>query len=93
MAKSINKFSVKEAGNVGLGQCGSTYLTNSTSSTANTIYNAITMIADTSFTALTDANRDGATLTGVTIPKGLTIFGEFTAITVSSGKCIAYKGA
>jgi hypothetical protein len=93
MAKSMHKLSVQEAGNIGLGQAGSTYMDDGDNSTASTTYNAITMISDTYFTTLTDAGRDGTTLTGVTIPKGVTIFGEFTAITVDAGKCIAYKGA
>ena len=87
----LHKYTVQEAGNLGLGQAGSTYMEDGDSSTAK--YGAITMIADTNFSTLTDANRDGATLTGVAIPKGITIFGRFTAITVSTGKCIAYKGA
>jgi hypothetical protein len=93
MAKSMHKLSVQEAGNIGLGQAGSTYMDDGDSSTASTTYNAITMINDTTFSTLTDAGRDGSTLTSVAIPKGITIFGEFTAITVSTGKCIAYKGA
>ena len=94
MAKSMHKLSVQEAGNIGLGQAGSTYMDDGDSSTASTTYNAITMINDTTFSTLTDAGRDGGTaLTGVAIPKGITIFGEFTAITVNTGKCIAYKGA
>ena len=87
----LHKYTVQEAGNLGLGQAGSTYMVDSDSSTAK--YGAITMIADTTFSTLTDANRDGTALTGVAIPKGITIFGRFTAITVSTGKCIAYKGA
>ena len=89
----MHKLSVQEAGNIGLGQAGSTYMVDGNNSTASTTYNAITMISDTYFTTLTDAGRDGTALTGVTIPKGITIFGEFTAITVDAGKCIAYKGA
>lgn len=81
---------VQEALNIGLGQAGSVYL-DADGTQANGTFNAITMVDDTTFDVLTDATRSGDDPLGDTFPKGLTIFGSFTAISVDSGKCIAYK--
>jgi len=50
---------------------------------------AILTLADTTFSTLT-GNYTG-TLTGTTIPAGLTIYGEFTGYTVGTGRIIAYR--
>ena len=72
------------------------------------VFVAITMLVDTSFSTLTaekstlfaggaiatdiDANG-GSAMTGVTIPKGVTIYGRWTSINANTGgKCIAYLG-
>lgn len=56
-------------------------------------WNMITIITETAtFTTLTDANRDGNTLTsGTTFYAGTNIYGAFSAITLASGAVIAYK--
>jgi hypothetical protein len=41
--------------------------------------------------SLTASNWTGDATTAVDIPAGATIFGNFTAITLTSGKIIAYK--
>jgi hypothetical protein len=41
--------------------------------------------------SLTASNWTGDVTTAVDIPAGATIFGNFTAITLTSGKIIAYK--
>ena len=51
----------------------------------------ITITENATFTLLTDANRDGSAVTGITFPAGITIYGNFTAITLAGGSCIAYK--
>jgi hypothetical protein len=43
--------------------------------------------------SLTASNWTGDATTAVDIPAGATIFGNFTAITLTSGKIIAYKSA
>lgn len=79
-----------------LGQYGAEFITNTTAGT-NKNYCAITMLEDTTFTTLTASNwsagSTGSLYTGSTItyPKGLTIFGTFTAVTLATGKIIAYK--
>lgn len=42
---------------------------------------------------VTASNWTGDATTAVDIPAGATIFGNFTAITLTSGKIIAYKSA
>lgn len=73
------------------------------------VFVAITMMVDTSFSTLTaekptlfaggsitdnEIDTNGASvMTGVTIPKGVTIYGRWTAINANAGgKCIAYLG-
>jgi len=79
-----------------LGQYGAEFISNTTSATGRN-YCAITMLEDTTFTTLTSSNWSAGTsgssqVTSVTYPKGLTIFGTFTAVTLATGKIIAYKG-
>jgi hypothetical protein len=72
-----------------LGLNGSTLFTDTTARTGS--WFAITVIADAVFTLLTDATRGGTALAADTFPAGVTIYGQFTAITLASGKIIAYK--
>lgn len=51
------------------------------------------------FTAITCVEESVVTLVGnitgittITMPKGITIFGRYTSITLGSGKAIAYQG-
>jgi len=79
-----------------LGQYGAEYISNTTAGT-NKNYCAITMLEDTTFTTLTASNWSAGstgsiyTTSAVTYPKGLTIFGTFTAVQLLTGKVIAYK--
>lgn len=57
-------------------------------------FNAITFISDTVFSLLTPAPNysfSTDTISGITFPAGLTIYGKFTAFTLTSGSVIAYK--
>lgn len=80
-----------------LGKYGLEYITNTTSATGKN-YCAITMLEDTTFTTLTTPNWSAGTsgsiytTSAVTYPKGLTIFGKFTDVTLLTGKILAYKG-
>jgi len=60
---------------------------------ANTgVWNEINIVTNTAFTLLTDANRDGDTLTsGTTFVAPNILYGNFTAITLASGAVIAIK--
>jgi hypothetical protein len=80
-----------------LGAYGAEYISNTTAVTSKN-YCAITMLEDTTFTTLTASNWSAGstssiyTTSAVTYPKGLTIFGTFTEVTLLTGKIIAYKG-
>lgn len=50
----------------------------------------VTPIADTVFTTLTGTNFTG-TVSGVTFPAGVPIFGDFSTFTLASGKVMAYS--
>ena len=58
---------------------------------ANMYYCVIQVIIDAVFTAIA-GSISGNTFTGETIPAGTLIYGNFTSVTLSSGKVIAYKG-
>lgn len=51
---------------------------------------AFTVLSDAVFTTLTGMSGD--TIGGATFPAGVTIFGNFTAITLASGSIIIYQG-
>lgn len=52
---------------------------------------ALTMVEDTTFSAITGLTLGGAiTLSSVTFPAGLTIYGNFTLVTINSGTVLAY---
>lgn len=50
---------------------------------------AITFVTDTVFTTLTGLSGDA--VASVTFPAGLTIYGNFTAITLASGSVVFYQ--
>jgi len=79
-----------------LGKYGAEIITNSNSATAKN-YCAITMLEDTIFATLSANNwaigSNGSAIIGTVYPKGLTIFGVFTAVTLTSGKVLCYRGA
>lgn len=72
-----------------LGQRGSTYFNSTTVRTGN--WWKITTLAATTFTTLTDATRDGDTVGSDSFPAGVDLYGQFTAITLATGRIIAYK--
>lgn len=51
---------------------------------------AITVLADATFSTFTEVNGSGA-MTGFVVPAGVTIFGQITAYTLTSGTVRAYK--
>lgn len=74
-----------------MGKYGATIETGTTAVTGS--FCAIFMIEDTEFSTLTSGNWDGDAGTSVTFKAGSTIYGAFTAFTLTSGKVIAYKAA
>ena len=95
------KYSVAAANNVGLGQVGSILETGDTAVSGKEIV-AITFLEDTIFSLLTpesgtnlyigNSNNNGDSTASVTFPQGVTIFGRWSAFTLSSGSVVAYLG-
>ena len=52
---------------------------------------AIQCITDAVFSSLTETAKTGDALTGITIPAGTLLRGQFTAFTLTSGAVRAYK--
>ena len=98
---TTQKYSVVAANNVGLGQVGSILETGTTAISGKEIV-AITFLEDSVFTVLTpesgtnlyigDSNNNGDSSDSVTFPQGVTIFGRWSAFTLSSGSVVAYLG-
>ena len=80
---------------------------NGVSGMGEAVFCAITFIEDCGFTLLVAAtaglypasgsssiliDAHGQTTSGITFPAGLTIYGRWTAVTLASGKAIAYIG-
>lgn len=70
------------------GQHGAFFISDGDAHTGT--WGSITMIENTVFATLTCSNWSGDAFTGETFPEGLTIYGNFSAITLTSGACIAY---
>ena len=64
--------------------------TGTTAITGNII--AVTFVTDSTLTALTGLTYSGDSLSGVTFPAGLTIYGNFSAITLATGSALIYLG-
>jgi hypothetical protein len=76
MSRALDKFQAQYGFSVG------------TQGTAGAGYWAIQMLSDTTFSAI--SGRFDGTLTGVTIPAGNIIYGEFNSYTAGTGTVIGY---
>lgn len=74
-----------------MGQNGPEAVTGTGAGTAGP-WVAITMVAETTFSAITITGSTG-TFTGVAFPAGFTLYGPITGFTLTSGTCVAYKGS
>ena len=52
---------------------------------------SIVCLTATTFATLTDTLATGDALTGIALPAGTTLYGKFTAFTLTSGAVRAYK--
>ncbi len=95
----IYKYTDTEASNLSLGQAGAKFISDNAEHTGTFV--AITMLEDTEFSVLTPEDTtngygvgsyNGNTMASETIPKGVTIFGRWTTIDLTSGLIIAYIG-
>tara|TARA_R100001129_G_scaffold142962_2_gene104038 strand:+ start:542 stop:853 length:312 start_codon:yes stop_codon:yes gene_type:complete len=101
MASGLHKYTVVEAQNAALGQAGSIFKNDTDAVTGKKIV-AIQFIEDTLLTTLTPSNSefigtsggngDDIHSTDDTFPQGMTIFGQWTAVTLASGAAIIYLG-
>ena len=92
MAKSLHNYTVVEAQNVALGQAGSILIDDTAQHTGKFV--AITAITDavvdvSDCTDIANTMEDAADFT---LPKGVTIYGEFAVFSLGSGSVIAYRG-
>lgn len=71
-----------------IGYRGATFISDTAARTGN--WRKIVTITTTVFAVCTDGLRGGNTFTGVSIPAGMEILGDITAITLTSGSCMAY---
>lgn len=74
-----------------LGQYGAVYENGTDAVTGN--FGCITALEDSAFSALTAANWTGDSTASLPLKAGVTIFGNFTGFTLSSGKVVAYNKA
>ena len=97
---SIDNLTVKESANVSLGQVGC-FIEDGTTVISGKKIVAIQFITDTTFTTLTPnsssyigtAGGSGDAIdTNNTFPTGMTVFGQWTALTLATGSVIAYEG-
>ena len=98
---ALHKYSVNESNNIGLGHAGS-ILETGTSAVSGKEIVAITFLEDSVFSVLTpesgtnlyigNSNNNGDSTASVTFPQGVTIFGRWSAFTLSSGSVVAYLG-
>ena len=90
MATSLHKYTVVEAQNAALGQAGVIMIDDTDAHTGPFV--AITAITD----AVVDISEcDMSFIEDVadfTLPKGVTIYGQFASIELDSGTVFAYRG-
>jgi len=101
MGMSLQKYSVVELGNIGLGQAGAIFK-GDTTAVSNKQIVAIQFVDDSIFTTLTPSSSDfigtesgnGDNIDNSnTFLAGMTIFGQWTDFTLASGAVIAYQGS
>jgi hypothetical protein len=97
---AINKYSVVESGNVGLGQAGCLYEDTTDAVTGENIV-AIQCLAETKFTTLTPqtdkfigtaGGKGQAIIATDAFPAGTFIFGRWSGFALASGTVVAYLG-
>jgi len=70
-----------------LGQKGLRKISAGGSGTSQEFYRAITVLADTVISTTADS---GDSLSSVSIPAGVTVYGLFSSVSVTSGEVLAY---
>ena len=99
---ALQKYSVVESGNVGLGQAGCEFLDTDIAAVSSPIV-AITFLTDSTFDTLTpeDPSKFMGLGSGLgtnniantdIFPKGVTIYGRWTAVELETGRAVGYLG-
>jgi hypothetical protein len=73
-----------------VGQNGARYVSTLATSISG-VFGAIQATEDAVFTSITASNWTGDSPANLKLPAGASIFGEFTAFTLTSGKVLAYN--
>jgi len=76
--------------NLAFGGYGFRLLTASETSVSGENFGALQVIEDAVITATSNAEQGDASITSLSLISGTTIFGDFSAVTVASGKVMAY---
>ena len=91
MANGLHKYSVQEAQNASLGQAGYDLVSNATVNSDT--YVAITAITESVVTTVSEDTSIWDTLTTLTLPIGVTIYGRWSSVQIASGDtAIVYRG-
>ena len=86
----IGRYSVKQTGNIGLGQGGFNTYTDTSLHSGNWVaFKAVQ--ADAVIASSVSATGDNLPAT-MTLSEGDVVYGDFTAVTLASGKILAYIG-
>jgi len=84
------RYSVKQVGNLGLGQGGFDAISDTNLHSGNWV--SFKAIGGDAVIASSTSNTGDNLPATLTLSEGDLIFGEFTAITLASGTVLAYKG-
>ena len=91
MAKSLHNYTVVEAQNAALGQAGSILIDDDAQHTGKFV--AITAITESVVTTVSEDTSIWDTLTTLTLPIGVTIYGRWSSVQIASGDtAIVYRG-
>jgi|TARA_R100000049_G_C1890021_1_gene43417 hypothetical protein len=86
----IGRYSVKQSGNLGLGQGGFNSITDANLHSGNWVaFKAVH--GDAVIASSTSATGDNLPAS-MTLSEGDVVYGDFTAVTLTSGKILAYIG-
>ena len=98
--KGLHTYTVSESQNLALGQRGCEYLDTDTAAVSSLIV-AITFLEDSTFDTLTaedassymgEASGLGNAVEQDTFPRGVTIYGRWTAVQLDTGRAVGYLG-
>ena len=90
--RGLQNYSVQEAQNAGLGQAGSILIDDSGQHTGPFVAATALEDAAVDVSDCTDIANTMTDAADFTIPKGVTIYGQFASIELDSGTVLAYRG-